>query len=135
VDLRRERLHQQRGAAHRRDGLEHPLPLRDEGGDALVERPRAVEPASKLKDLLRLAIRCRSKQGFQVGEVLKHRAQRHAGARGDAGRARPQVAPIDEGQERVHDGAARAFAAREAAVQRPLHHRTVEVLALIVQIS
>jgi hypothetical protein len=62
VDLCRKRLHQQRGAAHRRNGLQNALPLRDECGDACRQRPGTVESASDPAHLLRLSIRRRGEQ-------------------------------------------------------------------------
>src|SRR5262249_59750414 len=58
----------------------------------------------------------RGEEGLEVLEVLKYRAQRHAGSLRDASRARPKVALLDEREQRIDDGGAGPRAAREPAV-------------------
>ena len=101
---------------------------------AIRAAPAARQPGRRPRpDLLGLGRQKREQR--EVGEMLEHRAQRHAGAPRCARRRRPQVARFDEAEQRVHDRRrVAADRARRRSAGRPRADTRI-VLALIVQIS
>jgi len=58
-------------------------------------------------------------QRLEVVEVDVERAQRHAGLGGDVAGGGPEVAPLVEGEQGLHDGRPGAGGAGQAAVLLP----------------
>jgi hypothetical protein len=82
----------------------------------LPEWTSAVDTAAEPLHLLRLAVRRRREQRLEIGEVLEHRAQRHARALRDARRRRPPLALRQEIQQRVDHRRARRRRAGQTSV-------------------
>ena len=112
-----KRLHQHRGAAHGRQGLEQAAALRGKFFDASRQRERDRNRHGEWLDALGLPIGELAVNGFEIVEVMEHEPQRDASAFGDTRSSRTEIAFIEEVEKSVHHGMARASGAGEASIE------------------
>ena len=114
---RSKRLHQNGGAAHRRQRLEQPPALRREFLDPPRKWQRDGDWSGERLDALGLAVGELAIDRFEIVEMMKHDPQRDAGPFGDARCGRAQVAFVEKIEQRIDHRMPRARGSCKATVE------------------